>query len=297
VIECVPNFSEGRDPRVVEAIVAAISSTPGVCLLGWESDADHNRSVVTLAGAPDAVQEAAVRGAGQAAESIDLRRHAGVHPRTGAADVVPFVPLEGSRMEDCVQAAHGAGTEIWRRFSVPVYYYGAAARTPGRERLERVRRSGFDGLPPDVGRGPWHPAAGAAMVGARDFLIAYNVRLSTADGEAARAIARKIRESSGGFRHVKAMGVYLASRRCAQVSMNLTRYTETPLNAVYQAIEEEARRLGTQAGPGELIGFIPRRAYDSAPDFFLRAENFTPERIIENRIAALAGTDRDPPGA
>jgi glutamate formiminotransferase len=287
VLECVPNFSEGRDSAVVAAIADAIAKTPGVLLLGAESDTDHNRSVITFAGPPEVVVEAAVRGAGKAAELIDLSAHQGVHPRVGAADVIPFVPLDGSSMEEAVAAAHRAGGEIWSRFGVPVYFYERSARTPGRLRLEKVRRREFDGGPPDIGNLAAHPKAGASMVGARGLLIAYNVQLATRDAAIAQTIAKKIRASSGGFPHVKAIGIYLASRDCAQVSMNLTNFAETPLNRVYDAISSAARDLGTEAVAGEIIGFIPRRAYEMAPEFFRRAENFEESRILETRIAEL----------
>jgi len=284
VIECVPNFSEGVDRAKVRAIVDAIESAPGVLLLGWESDMDHNRSVVTFAGEPAAVIEGAVRAAGKAAELIDLHHHSGVHPRVGAADVIPFVPLSGATMATCIDAAHQAGAEIWQRFGVPVYFYEAAARSPERRSLEKVRRRGFDGRPPDIGDIATHPTAGASVVGARDFLIAFNINLNTPDPEIARAIARKIRESSGGFPHVKAMGLYLASRGCAQVSMNLTNFTEIPLDQVYAMIRAEASRLGTTIRSSQLVGFVPSRAYEMAPEFFERAENFDDSRILENQI-------------
>jgi glutamate formiminotransferase len=287
VLECVPNFSEGRDSTVVVAIADAIAKTSGVLLLGAESDTDHNRSVITFAGTPDAVVEAAVRGVGKAAELIDLSAHKGVHPRVGTADVIPFVPLDGSTMDQAVAAAHRAGEEIWRRFGVPVYFYEHAARNPGRRRLEKVRRREFDGSPPDVGTVASHPTAGACVVGARGLLIAYNVDLATRDATIAQAIARKIRASSGGFPHVKAMGIYLASRDCAQVSMNLTNFAETPLDRVYEAIAALAREHGTEAVAGEIIGFIPRRAYEMAPEFFRHAQNFSESRILETRIAEL----------
>jgi len=287
MLECVPNFSEGRDSTVVVAIADAIAKTPGVLLLGAESDTDHNRSVMTFAGTPDVVVEAAVRGVGKAAELIDLSAHQGVHPRVGAADVIPFVPLDGSTMDQAVAAAHRAGEEIWRRYRVPVYFYDHAARNPGRRRLEKVRRREFDGSPPDIGSVASHPTAGASVVGARGLLIAYNVQLATRDAAIAQAIARKIRASSGGFPHVKAMGIYLASRDCAQVSMNLTNFAETPLDRVYDAISSAARELGTEAVAGEIIGFIPRRAYEMAPEFFQRAENFSESRILETRIEQL----------
>ncbi len=293
MLECVPNFSEGRNPEIVRAIADAIAQTPEVLLLGWESDSDHNRSVMTFAGPPNAVVEAAVRGAGKAGELIDLSAHQGVHPRVGAADVIPFVPLdastmiEGSTMEDAVKAAHQAGAEIWLRHGIPVYFYEHAARSVGRKRLEKVRRKEFDGAPPDIGSLAEHPKAGASMVGARGFLIAYNVQLATRDSAIAQAIARKIRESSGGFPHVKAMGLYLASRDCVQVSMNLTDFEQIPLNRVYETIAGEARKHGTEATEGEIIGFIPRRAYEMAPEFFHRAENFSESRILEARMAEL----------
>jgi glutamate formiminotransferase len=290
MLECVPNFSEGRNQATVAAIADAIAAVPGVLLLGAESDADHNRTVITFAGPADAVIEGAVRGAGKAAELIDLSSHQGVHPRVGAADVIPFVPLDGSSMDDAIAAAHRAGEEIWRRYGVPVYFYERTARAPARMRLERVRRKEFDGAPPDIGNLAEHPQAGASMVGARGFLIAYNVQLATRDAAIAQAIARQIRESSGGFRHVKAMGLYLASRDCAQVSMNLTNFAETPLEQVLDAIAAAARRHGTEAAAGEIIGFVPRRAYEMAPEFFQRAENFEESRILENRIAELTGS-------
>jgi glutamate formiminotransferase len=287
VIECVPNFSEGRDPAKIRAIVEAIASAE-VLLLGWESDVDHNRSVVTFAGAPDVVMEGAIRGAGKATELINLAHHEGVHPRVGAADVIPFVPLDGASIDDCARLAHRAGDEIWNRFGVPVYFYEAAARLLNRKRLENVRRRGFDGSPPDLGVIASHPTGGASVIGAREILIAYNINLETADAEVARAIARKIRESSGGFRFVKAMGLFLPSRGCAQVSMNLTNYAETPLDRVYDALVEAAARLGTRVRSSQLVGFLPRRAYEMYPDFFARAEHFDESRIIEVRVAALA---------
>lgn len=287
MIECVPNFSEGRDTGIVSAIADAIGQTPGVLMLGWESDADHNRSVMTFAGPANAVVEAAVRGAAKAANVIDLSAHQGVHPRVGAADVIPFVPLEGSTMDEAVTAAHRAGQEIWNRVGVPVYFYEHAARMPQRRRLEKVRKRGFDGAPPDIGTLAAHLKAGASMVGARRFLIAYNVQLATRDAAIAQAIARKIRESSGGFPHVKAMGLYLASRDCAQVSMNLVDFLDTPLERVYEAISAAAREHGTGVASSQIIGFIPRRAYEMAPGFFRRAENFEESRILETRIAEL----------
>jgi glutamate formiminotransferase len=287
MIECVPNFSEGRDPHTITALARVIGHVNGIAVLGFESDADHHRSVITFAGQPEAVLEAAVRATGNAAELIDLRQHSGVHPRVGAADVVPFVPLDGSRLEDCVAMAHRAGEEIWRRFSVPVYFYAAAAKVPSRQRLETVRKPGFDGQLPDIGDIAEHVTAGAVMVGARNFLIAYNINLTTPDAAIAKQIAAKIRESSGGFRFVKAMGLHLPSLGRAQVSMNLTNFAAIPLDDLYAAVEAEASRLGTAIAESELIGFIPRAAFDQSPAFFRRIRGFNESRIIETRIGQL----------
>jgi glutamate formiminotransferase len=287
VIECVPNFSEGRDETVVRSIVEAIGSARGVLVLGWEMDRDHNRSVVTFAGPVDTVVEGAIRGAGRAAELIDVSHHEGVHPRVGSADVIPFVPLDDGTIEQCVDAAHHTGQEIWNRFHVPVYFYEAAAKVAGRKRLERVRRAGFDGLPADVGEIASHHTAGATVVGARGFLIAFNINLATADVAIAQAVAKKIRESSGGFPFVKAIGLPLASRDCAQVSMNFVNFAETPFDKVWDAVVQEATLLGTTIASSQLIGFVPRRAFERAPDFFKRADNFDESRILENRIAQL----------
>jgi glutamate formiminotransferase len=287
VIECVPNFSEGRDEEVVRSIVDAIGSAHGVLVLGWEMDRDHNRSVVTFAGPPEAVIEGAIRGVGRAAELIDLRRHEGVHPRVGAADVIPFVPLDNGTIEQCIDAAHLAGQEIWNRFEVPVYFYESAAKIEGRSRLERVRRPGFDGLPPDIGNVATNPGTGAAMVGARGFLIAFNVNVATRDVGIARAIAKEIRESSGGFPFVKAIGLPLESRNCAQVSINFVNFVETSFDDVWDAVIRQAAQLGTSIASSQLIGFVPRRAYEQAPEFFQRAENFNESRILETRIAQL----------
>ena len=297
LVECVANFSEGRDASVVEAIAAAIGSSAGVLLLDRHVDPDHNRSVITFAGPPDAAVEGAVRGVERAVSLIDLRRHDGVHPRIGAADVVPFVPLEGLTLEDCVCLAVRAGDEIWRRCGVPVYLYEAAARRPDRVNLAALRRGRFEGLRervltdpgcrPDIGGPALHPSAGATAVGARNFLIAYNVNLAAAGVEIARQIAGRIRHSSGGFPGVKALGVELASRGLAQVTMNLTDFEHTPLDSLFEAIESEANRLGASIASSEIVGLVPRRAFEMAPRFFERAENFRPGVILENRLAAI----------
>ncbi len=271
----------------MQSIVEAIGSADGVLVLGWEMDRDHNRSVVTFAGPPEAVIEGAIRGAGRAADLIDLSLHEGVHPRVGSADVIPFVPLDGGSTDQCIDAAHVAGQEIWNRFQVPVYFYESAAKLAGRKRLERVRRPGFDGFPPDVGDVASHPSAGAAVVGARQLLIAFNINLATRDVAIAQSIAKTIRESSGGFPFVKALGLYLASRDCAQVSMNFVNFAETSFDQVWDAVVHEAARLGTAVASSQLIGFVPQRAFAQSPDFFTRAENFDESRILETRIAQL----------
>lgn len=288
LVECVANFSEGRDASVVEAIAAAIGSSAGVQVLDRHMDTDHNRSVITFAGPPGATVEGAVRGVERAASLIDLRRHDGVHPRIGAADVVPFVPLQGLTLDDCVCLAVRAGNEIWRRCGVPVYLYEAAARWPDRVNLAALRRGRFKDLQenvPDIGGPALHPSAGATAVGARNFLIAYNVNLAVAGVEIARQIAVRIRHSSGGFPGVKALGVDLASRGLVQVTMNLTDFENTPLDLLFETIESEAHRLGANIASSEIVGLIPRRAFEMAPRFFERAENFRPDVILQHRLA------------
>ena len=252
LIECVPNFSEGRDLAKVDALVDAMSGVPGAWILDRTSDADHNRSVITLAGNPEAVAEAAIRGAGKAAELIDMTHQTGVHPRIGATDVIPFVPLEGVSMEECVALARHVGQELWDRYRIPVYFYEAAATRPERVKLENVRKGQFEGLredalrdpdrSPDIGEPRLHPTAGATAVGARKLLIAYNIYLNTSDVSVAREIARAIRSSSGGLPHVKAIGVEMKTRGLAQVSINLTDFELTPLHRVFEMVKREAER-------------------------------------------------------
>lgn len=297
LVECVPNFSEGRDRCKVELIAAAIRSIPGALVLDVECDADHNRSVITFVAPPEVVVEAALAGAARAVELIDLNFHKGVHPRIGAVDVMPFVPLEGVSLEECVALAERAASELWSRFRVPSYLYEAAARRPERTNLENVRRGQFEGLreevrtnperAPDFGDAELHATAGATAVGARKFLIAYNINLGTADVEIAKRIAKTIRHSSGGFRFVKAMGVALASRNLAQVSMNLTDYEQTPIHRVFAAVQSEAARYGVAVAGSELVGLIPRRALEMTADFHLQFENFQPSLVLENRVAEV----------
>src|SRR5712672_2829047 len=305
LIECVPNFSEGRDAAKVDAIVAAMSRVSGVYVLDREMDADHNRSVVTLAGDPDAVAEAALLGVGKALELIDLTKHSGAHPRIGATDVVPFIPIEGIALEDCVALARRTGEEILKRYRIPVYFYEAAACRPERANLENIRRGQFEGLReemkrdhnrlPDVGEPKLHPTAGATVVGARKFLIAYNVNLNTSDVGIANKIAKAIRFSSGGLRYVKSMGVELKARNLAQVSINLTDFEQTPMHRVYEMVKREAARYGAAPVGSEIVGLIPKKAIEMATDYFLQVENFSPAQVFENRLqAALTGEAFDP---
>src|SRR6202045_4247731 len=304
LIECVPNFSEGRDALKVDAIVAAMSNVSGVYVLDREMEADHNRSVVTLAGDPDAVAEAALLGVGKALELIDLTTHSGAHPRIGATDVVPFIPIDGVSIEDCVALARRVGNEIWSRYRIPVYFYEAAAQRPERVNLENIRRGQFEGLReemkrdhnrlPDIGEPKLHPTAGATVVGARKFLIAYNVNLNTADIGSPNKIAKAIRFSSGGLRYVKSMGVELKARNLAQVSINLTDFEQTPMHRVYEAVKREAERYGVMPVGSEIVGLVPKKAIEMAGDYFLQLENFSPAQVFENKLeAALSGAPLD----
>ncbi|HVO81691.1 MAG TPA: glutamate formimidoyltransferase [Terriglobales bacterium] len=296
LVECVPNFSEGRDKARVDAIIEAMK-VDGVYLLDREMDADHNRCVITLVGERDAIQEAAIRGVGKAAELIDLNQHQGAHPRMGAADVVPFIPIEGVTIEDCVAMARHVGEQIWKRYQIPVYLYEAAAATPERQNLENIRRGQFEGIrseiatnparKPDFGEPRVHPTAGATVVGARKFLIAYNVFLNTPDVEIAKKIAKTVRFSTGGLRFVKAAGFLVRGQ--AQVSMNLTDFEQTPIHRVFETVKREAARYGVMPVSSEIVGLIPKKALEAAAEWFLQVENFDSSLILENRLAAVMG--------
>lgn len=295
LVECVPNFSEGRDEAKVRAIAEAVAAIPGTVILDTEMDQDHHRSVITFVAPPEVVVEAALAGAAKAVELIDLNQHRGAHPRIGALDVLPFVPLAGVAMEECVGLAEKAAAELWKRLRIPCYLYEAAARRPERVQLENIRRGQFEALReeigtmpermPDVGDPVIHPTAGATVVGARKFLIAYNINLRTPDVEIAKKIARAVRFSSGGFRHVKAMGVDLASRGMAQVSMNLTDFEATPAHRVFEAVKREAERYGVTVAASEIVGLAPRKALEMTADFYLQIENFDSSQVLENRLA------------
>jgi glutamate formiminotransferase/formiminotetrahydrofolate cyclodeaminase len=296
LVECVPNFSEGRDQSKVDAIIDAMKVS-GVYLLDRESDTDHNRSVITLVGEREAIQEAAIRGVGKASEMIDLNVHTGAHPRMGAADVVPFIPIDGVTIEDCVAMARHVGEQIWKRYQIPVYLYESAATTPERQNLENIRRGQFEGIRADIATNPArrpdfgeprvHPTAGATVVGARKFLIAYNVFLNTPDVDIAKKIAKAVRFSTGGMRFVKGAGFLV--RGLAQVSMNLTDFEQTPVHRVFEMVKREAARYGVAPVSSEIVGLIPKKALEQAAEWFLQVENFDSSLILENRLAAVMG--------
>jgi glutamate formiminotransferase len=292
IIECVPNFSEGTDAAKVEKIVAAMQ-VEGVRLLDWSLDTAHNRSIVTLAGSPTGIVEAAVLAAGKASELIDLTSQNGVHPRIGAADVIPFIPVSGASLADCAVLARQAGLLIWRRYGIPVYFYGAAAARPDRVLLEDVRRGQFEGLRdaalrdatrrPDIGGPELHKTAGASAVGARSFLIAYSIHLQQPDIAAARAIARDVRAANGGLHGVKAIAV-LANGR-AQVSLNVTDFRLTPMRQVHATVQHLAQRHGVLIEAAELIGLIPEAAYEPDSDWVRQISGFDPDgKVLERRL-------------
>ncbi len=296
IVECVPNFSEGRRPDVVEEIVKAIESVPGVLVLDREMDRDHNRSVITFVAEPEAAVEAAVRAARRAAELIDLNEHRGEHPRIGATDVIPFVPIRNVTMEECIALARETGRRIAEELKIPVYLYERAATRPDRVDLANIRKGEFEGLreviardpdrAPDFGEPRLHPTAGATAVGARPPLIAYNVNLNTNDLEIARKIARAVRGRDGGLRYVKALGFELKDRGIVQVSMNLVDYEQTPIFRAFEMVKREAERYGVSVRSSEIVGLVPQAALDACAEWYLQLENFSRDQILENRLAA-----------
>ena len=297
LVECVPNFSEGRKPEAIEKIAQAISSVPGAVVLNRHLDPDHNRSVITFVSTPDVIVEAAVRAVKTAAELIDLRKHAGVHPRIGATDVLPFVPVSGVTMDTCIAIAHEAGRRIWAELSIPVYFYERAALRADRVRLEHVRGKGFEWLReevrtnpdrfPDVGQPRLHPSAGAIAVGARPFLIAFNVNLRTNDLAIAQKIARAVRERDGGLPFVKALGFELKSRDLMQVSMNLVDYEQTTVARAFEVVRTQADRMSVEIVGTEIVGLIPRAALDREAAYFPLLENFQETVVLENLLESL----------
>jgi glutamate formiminotransferase len=293
IIECVPNVSEGRESGSIEAIAAAVRSTPGVRLLDVSSDASHNRSVLTFVGDGPAVRAGVSALFRAALERIDLRRHKGEHPRMGAVDVVPFIPIRGSSVEECVALSREAGADIAKDFGVPVYLYEDSASSDLRRNLAEIRKGQFEGFAdkmkdprwaPDFGPAQPHPSAGVVAVGARAFLIAYNINLATRDLAIADRIARAIRHLSGGFRYVKAMGVELADRGIVQVSINMTNFKKTPLHRVFECVRSEAERHGVAIVGSEIVGLSPAEALYAAAEHYLRLEGFSAEQVLETKL-------------
>ncbi len=297
IVECVPNFSEGRRPEVLGEIVNAMTAVDGARLLDKEMDADHNRAVVTIIGEPDAVLEAAFRGIEKARELIDLTKHKGEHPRMGATDVCPFVPVRDVTMDECVELAQRLGERVGKELEIPVYLYEAAATTPARENLAKVRKGQFEGLRDEIGTNPKkdpdfgpnriHPTAGAIAIGAREFLVAYNINLGTDDISIAKTIAKSIRFAGGGLRYVKAMGFEIKDRGIVQVSMNMVNYKGTPLFRVYEMVKTEAERYGVPVIGCEIVGLVPLSALIDCADFYLRLESFKQDQILEHRLSEL----------
>lgn len=293
LIECVPNVSEGRRSEIVSAMAEAIRGISGVRLLDYSSDASHNRSVFTFIGDAAGVERAVMALFERAVRDIDLRTHRGEHPRLGAVDVVPFIPIEGATVGDCVALADKVGAAVGERFGVPVYLYEEASTDPARKNLEDIRRGEFEGLAakmaspgwvPDYGPSGPHPTAGASVVGARMPLIAYNINLATDRLELAKRIAAAIRFSSGGFRYVKALGIKLEDRGIVQVSMNLTNYEKTPIFRVFEAVKREAERYGVSIVGSEIVGLVPAAALVGAAEFYLQLEGFKPDQVLENKL-------------
>ena len=301
IVECVPNFSEGREAGTVRALIDAVRAVPGVAVLDHTMDPDHNRAVLTFAGAPEPVAEAAFQVAKTATARIDLRRHQGGHPRIGATDVVPFVPIRGVTMRDCVELANIVGRRIGEELKIPVFLYEQAATHPARTNLADIRRGGLSELAarmagdpawtPDFGPPRLHPTAGATATGARRILVAFNVNLGTNDLAIAKAIATAVRQSDGGLAHVKAIGVPLASRQHVQVAMNLVNIDDTPVHVVFEAVRREAERRGVRVTGSELIGLVPRQALLQAEAQGLQIDCFDPSKILETRLeqAGLEG--------
>lgn len=295
IVECVPNFSDGRRPEVVERLCEAVESVPTAVVLGTHRDADHNRSVITFVAPPEDIVEAAVRVVDRASRLIDLRGHSGEHPRIGATDVLPFIPISGVNMEECVALAHTAGRRIAGELGIPVYFYESAALRPERARLENVRQRGFEELrnriaidperAPDAGEPRLHEMAGAIAVGARQFLIAFNVNLHTNDVSIARKIAHAVRERDGGLPYVKALGFELHSRGIVQVSLNLINYEVTGMTEAFAAVQKQAERYGVGIASTEIVGLVPAAALDRTAAYFPLLENFSEAIILENRIA------------
>jgi glutamate formiminotransferase len=293
LVECVPNFSEGQRNEVVEAIVGEARRVPGVKVLDYSSDTSHNRTVLTFVGDPEAARKAAFACCAKAAELIDMEKHKGGHPRIGATDVIPFIPISDVTMEECVALAHSLGRDIAGKLSIPVYFYEAAAKNPSRKALPDIRKGEYEGLKeaiktperaPDEGPRATHPTAGATVVGARPFLVAFNINLNTPDVALAKKIAQTIRAARGGYVNCRAIGLSLEDRNITQVSINMTDFTATPLHRVFETVKSEAARYGVNVVGSEIIGLTPMQALLDAADFYLRLEGFKREQVLEARL-------------
>ncbi|MDF2874513.1 MAG: Glutamate formimidoyltransferase [Sporomusa sp.] len=293
LVECVPNFSEGRRPEVITAITEEVKKVAGVTLLNVNSDASHNRTVVTFVGEPQAAKLAAFNACAKASELINMEQHQGEHPRVGATDVIPFIPVSDVTMEECVQLANELGQDIAEKLNIPVYLYEAAAKTPVRVKLPDVRKGEYEGLKtairiperqPDYGLAQMHPTAGATVVGARQFLIAYNINLSTSDVNIAKKIANSIREVKGGYKYCRAMGVMIEDRNMAQVTINMVDYNGTPLHRVFETVKSEAARYGVQVIGSEIVGMAPLQAFVDIAGFYLRLEGFNRKQVLEENL-------------
>lgn len=300
LVECVPNFSEGCKVETIDRLAKTIETVDTACVLDTHMDPDHNRSVITFVAAPEMIVEAALKVVAVASELIDMRHHRGEHPRLGATDVLPFVPVSGVTMDDCVKLAHSAGKRIARELSIPVFFYERAALKPDRVNLEDVRRGALELLreqialepsrSPDLGPLRVHDSAGAIAIGARPFLIAFNINLKTRDVTIAKAIARAVRARHGGLSFVKALGFELTSRGLVQVSMNLVNYEVSGMRLAYDAVRTEAERMGVEIASTEIVGLVPEKALDKSAEYFCKLENFTEDKILENRLQACVKT-------
>ena len=293
IMECVPNFSEGRDPDKIEKIVAPFREREGVKLLDHQRDADHNRLVVTVVGEPEALRDAVIAAVGKAVEVIDMRQHQGQHPRMGAVDVIPFIPLKNVTMEEAITLSKDVAKAVWETYRFPVFLYEASATSPGRKDLANIRKGQFEGMPekiklpewkPDFGEAAIHPTAGVVAVGARMPLVAFNVNLDTDNIEIANAIAKTVRHVSGGLRYCKAIGIALKERNIVQVSMNMTDFTKTPLHRAVELIRIEAKRYGVNVVGSEIVGLVPMDALVDAASYYMGLENFSIEQVLEARI-------------
>lgn len=295
IVECVPNFSEGRRKEVVDALAAALAGPPGVALLDAEMDTAHNRCVISVAGEPEGIAKGVIAAVGKALQFIDLRQHKGEHPRMGAADVIPFIPISDTSIEECIELSVRVAQALAERYSIPIYLYDQSARIPARQDLAYVRKGQFEGIreeiltnperKPDFGPSEVHPSAGATAVGARFPLIAYNIYLRSNELEIAQEIARAIRFSSGGLRYVKALGFEIKERNQVQVSMNLTNYEATPIHRVFELVSREAERYGVSIASSEIVGLIPHKALDGCAGYYLQLENFSSSQVLENRLS------------